>query len=65
MALKLIQCDHCGFKFKIDLERQLEEGETTAVRSVSNFLKPKIRHVKSIDIQCAKCNKFFEYKLES
>ncbi len=65
MAFKTIECAHCGFKFKIDMEKLLEDGETTAARSVPPFWKPKIKQVKTIDIKCTKCEKIFEYKLES
>ncbi len=65
MALTLIECTHCGFKFKIDIKKQLEDGETTAARGILDFFKAKSRHVKNIDILCTKCMKTFEYKLES
>ncbi len=65
MALKIIECSHCGFKFKIDMGRLLEDGETTVARSVPGFLKLKTRHVKAIDIKCSKCERMFEYKMES
>lgn len=65
MVLKLIECAHCGFKFKIDVGRLLEDGETTAARSMLGFFKPEIKHVKMIDIKCTKCEKTFEYMLES
>ena len=66
MALELIECTHCGFKFKTDIERQLFQGETTAARGILDYWKQKkTRNVKTIDIMCTKCNKIFEYKLES
>ncbi len=65
MAIKIIECAHCGFKFKMDIGKLLEDGETTATRNIPGFLKPEIKHVKSIDIKCPKCEKIFEYKLES
>lgn len=51
---------HCGFEFKINLEKQLEEGETTVVRSIIKN-KKRIRKVKAIDIICPDCGKTFEY----
>ena len=65
MVLKLIECTHCGFKFKIDIEKQLEAGETTAVRSIFKNWKKNTRQVKTIDIICTKCNKTFEYMVKS
>ncbi len=63
MTLKLIECIHCGFKFKIDIEKQLEDGETTAARSIFKR-KKKIRQVKTIDIKCTNCQKTFEYPIQ-
>ena len=63
MALEKISCSHCGFEFKINLEKQLEEGETTVVRSIMRN-KKRIRKVKAIDIICPKCSKIFEYKVK-
>lgn len=60
MVLEKISCMHCGFEFKINLEKQLEEGETTVVRSIIKN-KKRIRKVKAIDIICPDCGKTFEY----
>jgi hypothetical protein len=65
MALRLIDCTHCGYEFKIDIDKRLEEGETPVARGFLNFTPSEKRHVKAIDIICIKCNKTFEYKLES
>ncbi len=64
MALKLIKCIHCGFEFKIDVGKLLEEGEVTTVRSIIKTRKKKPRQVREIDINCTKCNKTFEYLVE-
>lgn len=64
MALKLIECTHCGCKFKTDIKKLLEDGEATAVRSLSDFWKPRISEVKTIDIKCINCQKTFEYPTE-
>ncbi len=65
MAFEIVECAHCGFKFKIDVGKLLEDGEATAARGIFGFFKPEIKHVKVIDIKCTKCEKIFEYKLES
>jgi hypothetical protein len=65
MVLRLIDCIHCGYEFQIDIDKRLEEGETAVARGFFNFTRPEKRYVKTIDIICSKCNKTFEYKLES
>ncbi len=64
MVIELIECIHCGFKFLLDIEKYMEEGETTATRNISDLRKQN-RNLRAIDIICAKCNKTFEYKVRS
>jgi len=64
MALKLVKCPHCGYKFRMDLKARVNDGETTAVRSILNFLKPKPRRVETIDIDCPNCDNTFEQRVE-
>ncbi len=66
MALEFIKCPHCGTEFKIDIEKQLNEGETTATRSIWNSWRQKNRHrIKAVDIKCTKCERIFEYEVKS
>jgi len=64
MALELVYCVHCGFKFKIDVKELVNEGRTTVVRSLTDFWKKKPEDSEFIDIQCPKCSKWFEQKVE-
>jgi protein-arginine kinase activator protein McsA len=65
MALELVECMHCHYKFKTDIEVQIKDGTTTVVRRFLNFGKLKPRTVKSIDLLCPHCKKTFEYRVES
>ncbi len=63
MALEPVICPHCQFKFKTDVEAQINEGDTTAVRGLLTS-KPETRSVSTIDLCCPKCNRKFELKYE-
>ena len=61
--LELVECPHCGYKFRTDVKAREEDGETTAVRNILNFWKLKPRRVKSIDLECPSCKRRFEYEV--
>ena len=63
MALELVICKHCSFKFRTDIETQINDGTTITVRGFFNFWKPKPKIVKSIDLLCPNCKKTFEYRV--
>ena len=65
MMRELVECPHCGYKFRTDVKAREEDGEITFVRRFSNFWKQKPRRVKSIDIECPNCSRTFEYEVES
>jgi protein-arginine kinase activator protein McsA len=64
MALEPVICKHCNFKFRTDIEAQINDGTTITVRGFFNLYKPKPGIVKSIDLLCPHCNKTFEYRVE-
>lgn len=64
MALELVCCKHCGFKFRMDLIKLVNEGRTTVVRSPTDTRKKKPAGSEYIDIQCPKCSKWFEQEVE-
>lgn len=65
MALELVDCTHCHYKFRMDIGEREEEGDTTVVRGILDFLKPKPRRIKTIDIECPNCKRTFEYEIKS
>lgn len=62
--LELVECPHCGYKFRTNIKAVEEDGETTAVRNIL-YWKPKPRHVPSIDLDCPNCGKKFVHEVES
>jgi uncharacterized C2H2 Zn-finger protein len=64
MTAELIKCSHCGYIFKTDLITLVKDGETIVARSILDFLKQKPRYLKTIDIKCPNCDKWFEYRIE-
>ena len=64
MALELVKCPYCGYKFRMDLKARVDDGGGIAVRSILNFLKPKPRRVETIDIDCPNCTKTFEQRVK-
>ncbi|HEY9205366.1 MAG TPA: hypothetical protein VIO58_05545 [Candidatus Methanoperedens sp.] len=67
MALELVKCPYCGFKFRIDIGKQEKDGETFVYRSFVHSLISQPRRVKTIDIECLNpsCKKTFEHPVES
>ena len=65
MALELGNCPYCGFTFKIDTGKLIDDGKTKVVRGFFGFLKPKPIHVKKIDITCHECKKTFEHEVKT
>ncbi len=67
MALELVKCPYCGYKFKTDIEERKKDGETFVWRSFLHFLISQPKRVKTIDIECPNpsCKKTFEYPVES
>lgn len=63
MALELVQCPHCGYKFRIDVERAKEDGEIIVVRGFLDRLKTNLQSSTTIDTKCPNCEKWFELEL--
>ena len=65
MALELVKCRHCGYKFQIDVEKVSEDGKTGLVRSFLDRWKTKPSSPAAIDLKCPNCEKWFEWELRS
>jgi len=65
MALELVKCPHCGCKFRIDVDRVSEDGETIVVRGLLDRWKTKPSSPESIDLKCPNCERWFEWKTRS
>lgn len=71
MTLELVECPYCGYKYRTDIEKIVEVGETVAVRSgVSDFKKIfRRKTAKSffINLECPnvpECGKGFEWEVK-
>ncbi|WP_255335785.1 hypothetical protein [Methanosarcina sp. KYL-1] len=63
MALELIKCPFCKFKFRMDVEELVKEGEAPISRALFDFLKKKPEKSMKIDIKCPKCGKNFLHEV--
>ena len=64
MTSELIKCKHCGYVFKTDLITLVKDGDTIVARNLLDFFKEKPRYLKTIDIKCPNCDKWFVYRME-
>lgn len=69
MTLELIKCPHCGYKYRTDIEKIVEDGETVVVRlrfsDVKETFRRKIAKSFFIDLTCPNCKKEFEYEVKT
>ena len=63
MVLELVKCQHCGFEFRMDIKKLMEDGETEAVRGIFSTKKRKLIRPATVDIVCIKCKKTFEHEV--
>ncbi|HII00120.1 TPA: hypothetical protein HA351_00210 [Methanosarcinaceae archaeon] len=68
MTLELIKCPHCGYKYRTDVEKIVEDGETVAVRlgfsDIKKTFKGKSPIKRYIDLTCPNCKKEFEWEVK-
>ncbi len=68
MTLELVKCPHCGYRYRADIEKIVEDGETVAVRfGYSDVMKLFRRNTAKslfIDFKCPNCKKEFEYEVK-
>jgi len=63
MSLETVKCPHCGYIYRIDIKKAMEDGETIAVRGYTIMSKTKPQKSKDIDLKCPNCNKEFEQQV--
>ena len=67
MTSELIKCRHCGYKYRTDIEKIVEDGETVAVRfglsDIKKTFKRKSPKKLYIDLTCPNCKKEFEWEV--
>jgi len=60
MRLETVKCPHCGYIYRIDIDKVVEDGETIAIKGYNITGKTKLQKSKYIDLKCPNCNKKFE-----
>lgn len=69
MTLELIKCPYCRYKYRTNIEKFVEDGETVVVRLGFSDVKETFRRktAKSlfIDLSCPNCKKEFEYEVKT
>jgi DNA-directed RNA polymerase subunit RPC12/RpoP len=64
MALKLIQCPNCGYKFRFDIEKSKENGEIKVPRGYFHTSKSRPMRFETLDLKCPNCKHRFEQEYE-
>jgi DNA-directed RNA polymerase subunit RPC12/RpoP len=66
--IELIKCPHCGYKFRTDVEKVAEDGETVVVRlgfsDIKKAFRRKVPKKLRIDLTCSNCKKEFEWEVK-
>jgi DNA-directed RNA polymerase subunit RPC12/RpoP len=68
MTYELIKCPFCGYKYRTDVEKIVEDGETVAVRfglaDIKKTFRRKTPKSLYIDLACPNCKKEFEWEVK-
>ncbi|AKB43525.1 hypothetical protein [Methanosarcina vacuolata] len=68
MTSEPIKCPHCGYKYRTNVDKIVEDGETVAVRfGLSDIKKVFSRRTPKsmfIDLACPNCKKEFEWEVK-
>ena len=59
--LELVKCPHCGFEFRMDIKKLMDDGETDVVRGIFSSRKPI--SLPKVDIVCLECKMTFEHEV--
>ncbi|AKB12415.1 hypothetical protein SAMN02910340_02142 [Methanosarcina thermophila] len=69
MICEPIKCPHCGYRYRTDVEKFVEDGEIVAIRTdfsdVKRLFKRKTAKSFFIDLKCPNCEKEFEWEVKT
>ena len=69
MNLEPVKCPHCGYQYRTDIKKIVEDGKIVAVRLGFSDVKKLFRRntVKNlfIDLKCPNCEKEFEWEVKT
>lgn len=63
MSLETVKCPYCGYVYRIDVKKVLEDGNTTIVRKSKQVGISKSGRVEYIDLTCPNCGEEFEWQI--
>ena len=63
MSLQTIKCLYCGYVFRVEVKKVLEDGKTTVVRKIKQGGVSKQGQVEYIDLTCPNCGEEFEWQI--
>lgn len=63
MSLETVKCPYCGYVYRINVEKVVEDGQTTIVRKITQGGVPKPGQEESIDLTCPNCDEEFEWQI--
>jgi sarcosine oxidase delta subunit len=63
MSLETIKCPYCGYVFRTDVKKVLEDGKTTVVREIKQIGVSKQGREEYIDLTCPNCDEEFEWQI--
>lgn len=63
MNFELLECPFCKYRFRMDVEELVKEGDTVIYRGLFDFLKKGPEKSMKIDVQCPNCEKTFQHEV--
>ena len=63
MSMETVKCPYCGYVYRIDVGKVVEDGQTTVVRKIKQGSVSKPGREEYIDLTCPNCGEEFEWKV--
>lgn len=64
MSLETIKCFYCGYIYRTDVKKVLEDGRTTIVRKPKQASVSRPSKDMYIDLVCPNCGEEFEWQIK-
>ena len=64
MAMRVVKCTSCGYRFRADPEGRYELGEVLVIKGEKKPKPPLTRDKRTVDITCPNCEQEFEVEVE-
>jgi len=65
---KLVKCPHCGYQYRTDVKKIVEDGKTIVLRialpDINKMFRNTVRNI-SIDLTCPNCTNEFEWQVKT